>query len=31
MKALYPAIEPYEHGMLDVGDGNLVYREACSR
>jgi proline iminopeptidase len=25
----YPAIEPYEHGMLDVGDGNLVYWEAC--
>jgi len=20
----YPAIEPYEHGMLDVGDGNRV-------
>ena len=25
----YPAIEPYEQGMLDVGDGNLVYWEAC--
>jgi proline iminopeptidase len=25
----YPEIEPYEHGMLDVGDGNLVYWEAC--
>jgi proline iminopeptidase len=25
----YPVIEPYEHGMLDVGDGNLVYWEAC--
>lgn len=23
----YPAIEPYEHGMLDVGDGNQVYWE----
>jgi proline iminopeptidase len=22
---LYPPIEPYEHGMLDVGDGNLIY------
>ena len=21
----YPEIEPYEQGMLDVGDGNLVY------
>lgn len=26
---LYPLVEPYEHGMLDVGDGNLVYWEAC--
>ncbi|KAA2263371.1 prolyl aminopeptidase [Solihabitans fulvus] len=26
---LYPPIEPYEHGMLDVGDGNRVYWEAC--
>jgi proline iminopeptidase len=26
---LYPPIEPYEHGMLDVGDGNLVYWEVC--
>jgi proline iminopeptidase len=24
---LYPEIEPYEHGMLDVGDGNLIYWE----
>ena len=23
----YPAIEPYEHAMLDVGDGHLVYWE----
>ena len=23
----YPATEPYDHGMLDVGDGNLVYWE----
>ena len=29
MNSLYPAIEPYEHGMLDAGDGNLVYWEAC--
>ncbi|MFF9169097.1 MULTISPECIES: prolyl aminopeptidase [unclassified Streptomyces] len=27
--ALYPEIEPYEHGMLDVGDGNRVYWETC--
>jgi proline iminopeptidase len=26
---LYPPIEPYDHGMLDVGDGNLVYWETC--
>jgi proline iminopeptidase len=26
---LYPEIEPYEHGMLEVGDGNLVYWEVC--
>jgi proline iminopeptidase len=25
----YPAIEPYEHGLLDVGDGHLVYWETC--
>lgn len=29
MTGLYPEIEPYEHGMLDVGDGNLVYWETC--
>lgn len=26
---LYPEIEPYDHGMLDVGDGNSVYWETC--
>lgn len=26
---LYPPIQPYERGMLDVGDGNLVYWEVC--
>lgn len=26
---LYPPIEPYESGMLDVGDGNQIYWEAC--
>ncbi|MFF9685416.1 prolyl aminopeptidase [Streptomyces sp. NPDC014623] len=25
----YPPIEPYDRGMLDVGDGNLVYWEVC--
>jgi proline iminopeptidase len=29
MTELYPEIEPYDHGMLDVGDGNLVYWETC--
>jgi proline iminopeptidase len=29
MSELYPPIEPYDSGMLDVGDGNLVYWEAC--
>jgi proline iminopeptidase len=29
MKGLYPEIQPYGHGMLDVGDGNLVYWETC--
>ncbi len=26
---MHPEIEPYEAGMLDVGDGNLVYWEVC--
>ncbi|WNM34433.1 prolyl aminopeptidase [Streptomyces sp. Li-HN-5-11] len=26
---LYPETEPYDHGMLDVGDGNQVYWETC--
>jgi proline iminopeptidase len=29
MTVLYPEIEPYEHGLLDVGDGDLVYWETC--
>lgn len=29
MSAPYPPIEPYDHGMLDVGDGNHVYWEVC--
>ncbi|MGW4671859.1 prolyl aminopeptidase [Streptomyces sp. NPDC004324] len=27
--ALYPEIEPYDQGMLDVGDGNRVHWEVC--
>jgi proline iminopeptidase len=26
---VYPEIEPYANGMLDVGDGNSLYRETC--
>jgi proline iminopeptidase len=29
MADLYPPIEPYDDGMLDGGDGNLVYWEVC--
>ena len=29
MRDRYPEIEPYEHGMLEVGDGHLVYWEVC--
>jgi proline iminopeptidase len=29
MTELYPEIEPYDNGMLDVGDGNLVHWETC--
>ncbi|THA52976.1 prolyl aminopeptidase [Streptomyces sp. A1136] len=29
MAGLFPPIEPYDQGMLDVGDGNLVYWETC--
>ncbi|MEV8442594.1 prolyl aminopeptidase [Actinosynnema sp. NPDC051121] len=26
---MYPEVGPHERGMLDVGDGNLVYWEVC--
>ncbi|AKN18625.1 proline iminopeptidase [Mycobacterium haemophilum DSM 44634] len=26
---MYPATEPYQSGMLDVGDGNRIYWETC--
>jgi len=29
MSELYPEVEPYDRGMLDVGDGHLVYWETC--
>jgi len=28
-RGLYPAIEPFETGMLDVGDGHSLYWELC--
>ncbi|MDP9352579.1 MAG: prolyl aminopeptidase [Chloroflexota bacterium] len=29
MQGYFPAIEPYDSGMLDVGDGHRVYWECC--
>ncbi|HEY7383014.1 MAG TPA: prolyl aminopeptidase [Beijerinckiaceae bacterium] len=29
MRRLYPPIEPYRSGSLDVGDGHLIYWELC--
>ncbi len=29
LRGLYPPIEPYDSGMLDVGDGHRVYWELC--
>jgi proline iminopeptidase len=29
VKGLYPEIKAYDEGMLEVGDGNLVYWETC--
>lgn len=29
MPGLYPEIEPYDQGMLEVGDGNHLYWEVC--
>ncbi|MET1029168.1 MAG: prolyl aminopeptidase [Dongiaceae bacterium] len=29
MKKLYPEITPYDHGMLEVNDGNCIYWEIC--
>lgn len=28
-RTFYPPIEPFEHGMLDVGDGHSIYWERC--
>lgn len=29
LRTLYPEIEPFESGMLDVGDGHSIYWERC--
>ena len=29
MRTLYPPLEPYATGMLEVGDGNEIYWEEC--
>ena len=29
MAEIYPPIDPYDRGVLDVGDGNLVHWEVC--
>jgi proline iminopeptidase len=29
LRTLYPPIEPFESGMLDVGDGHQLYWERC--
>lgn len=29
MSALYPEIDPHDHGLLDVGDGHRIYWEVC--
>lgn len=29
LRTLYPEIEPYDHGMLAVGDGHEIYWEVC--
>ncbi|MBT0565331.1 prolyl aminopeptidase [Williamsia sp. CHRR-6] len=31
MRDFYPAIAPYERGMLDVGDGQQIYHESSGR
>src|SRR5579871_959819 len=29
MRDRFPALEPYDSGMLDVGDGQQIYWECC--
>ena len=28
---LYPRLDPFNHGYLDVGDGHSIYYEQCGR
>lgn len=28
-RTLYPSLEPFDHGLLDTGDGHTVYYEQC--
>ena len=30
-KTLYPQLDPFDHGYLDVGDGHSIYYEQCGR
>ncbi|MFA4993965.1 MAG: prolyl aminopeptidase [Bdellovibrionales bacterium] len=29
LRSFFPSIEPYDHGMLSVGDGHKIYWETC--
>jgi proline iminopeptidase len=31
LRTLYPPIEPYDSGLLEVGDGNALYWEVCGK
>lgn len=31
LRQLYPSVEPYETGTLDVGDGHSIYFERCGK
>lgn len=31
LRGLYPPIEPYDSGLLDVGDGHEIYYERCGK
>ena len=30
-RSLYPQLDPFDHGYLDVGDGHSIYYEQCGR